>query len=169
MRLQFCPTAIAVALTLASVATAAPVSPQTAILAVYNRQNKAAESRNLNVFMSCLTPDFTMKVEDGEAINNAQVRQNMIGLFASATYISGHTTVQSFILRGNKAYVTTKEHDVIVETNPLTHRPVTIVDNEVDSAVWRTAGSAWKQESTRVISQRQFRYPGDHRADAGSK
>jgi len=169
MRLQFCLLTLAVNLALASVAIAAPVSPQGAVTAGYARQNKAAETRNLKAFMSCLTPDFTMKVKDGETMNSAQIKQNMIDLFAGASYISGQTTSQSFILRGSKAYVTTKEHDVVVETNPLNHRPVTIVDNEVDAAVWRTVGGVWKQESARVISQSQFRYPGDHRDAPGKR
>lgn len=135
-------------------AFASPSSDQAAIERAYNVQNKAVQQKDINSFMSIYATDFRGRLPNGGVMDREQVRREMLALFAAPTRLSGTTHIQSFSLRSSKAYVTTKEHGVIVFTNSRMHQSRSIVDDEVNSAVWRKIGGAWKQESIRTVTQK---------------
>ena len=158
---------ITATLTLAQSSLAAP-SPAAssgargAIERAYKQQNQAVQQKNVNGFMNLLTPDFSTKTPSGQTLSREQVRQSMLAMVAAATSLHGETTIQGFALRSGKAYVTTKERDMVVLTNAQTKQTKTLVDDETDAAVWRKVGSDWKEESVRVISQKEAVHPGTH-------
>ena len=131
-----------------------------AIKRAYKQQNQAVQQKNVNGFMNSLTPDFSTKTPNGQTLSREQVRQSILSMCAAATSLHGETTILGFSLKSGKAYVTTKERDVIVLTNVQTKQTKTLVDEETDSAVWRKVGGDWKEESTRVLSQKEAVHPG---------
>ena len=141
---------------------AAPSGARGAVERAYKLQNQAVQQKNISGFMDSLTPDFSTRIPSGQTLNREQVRQSMLSLFAAATSLHGGTTILGFSLKSGKAYVTTKERDVIVLTNLQTKQARTLVDEETDAAVWRKVGSDWKEESTRVLSHKESVQPGAH-------
>jgi hypothetical protein len=134
--------------------------PRAAIQAAYDQQNKAAETKDVDLFMKTLAPDFTGADKDGKAIPRTQAKQNMVSLFSLATHIVGQTTIQNFTVKAGKAYVTVKEHDTVVVTDPKSQQSATMVDDEVDADVWQQVGGVWKQKSDKVLSERDSTIPG---------
>lgn len=145
---------------LAAPSPAASSGARGAVERAYNLQNQAVQQKNVNAFVNSLTPDFSTKIPSGQTLSREQVRQSMLAMVAASSSLHGETTIQGFALKGGKAYVTTKERDVIVLTNPQTRQTKTLVDDETDAAVWRKVGSDWKEESTRVLSQKEAVHPG---------
>lgn len=162
MRSQLCTIFLALTLNAAALpaALSAPASVQSALNSAYAAQNKAAEDKNIEGFMNTLAPDFTGKTPQGQSLNRAQVRQSMTTLFANATHLSGQTTIQTVTVKGDKAYLTVKEHDVLVATNPRNQQIMTIVDDDVDADVWRNVNGTWKELSESVDSEQETRHAG---------
>lgn len=148
--------------TFAAPSPAASSGARGAVERAYKLQNQAVQQKNINGFMDSLTPDFSTKIPGGQTLNREQVRQSMLSMFAAATSLHGETTIQGFAFKSGKAYVTTKERDVIVMTNAQTRQTKSLVDEETDAAVWRKVGSDWKEESTRVLSHKEAVHPGAH-------
>lgn len=153
-------TAAALSCAIVSVGRAETVTPRAAIQACYDQQNKAAETKDIDLFMKTLAPDFTGADKDGKAIARTQARQNMVSLFSMATHITGQTTIQSFSIKAGKAYVTTKEHDTVVVTDPQSQQTATMVDDETDADIWQKVGGTWKQLSDKVLSEKDSTLPG---------
>ncbi len=146
--------AIIAVLAVIPAAGASPSAERDAVGRAYNVQNKAAQQKDINSFMSIYAPDFRGSLPNGKLIGREVVRQEMLALFAGPTRLSGTTSIQSFSLRSDKAYVTTKERSSITFTDSRTHRSKTLVDDEVNAAVWRKIGGAWKQESVRSVTMK---------------
>jgi len=146
--------------TTAFAAPTAPVTPRTAVQAGCDGQDKAAANKDITAFMSFLAPDFSARDADNSPISRIQARKNMVTLFAAATHISGTTVIQTFTLKAGKAYITAKEHDNVVTTDPDNQQTITLVDDEIDTEVWCKVGGTWKEETERVVSEKHSMQPG---------
>lgn len=167
MKPAFCTAGLAIAVTFSLMPStfAAPLpvassGARGAIEKAYKRQNQAVQQKNINGFMDSLTPDFSTKTPSGQTLSREQVRQTMLSMFAAAASLHGETAIQGFSLKSGKAYVTTKERDLVVLINVQTKQTRTLVDDETDAAVWRKVGNDWKEEAVRVISQKEAVHPG---------
>ena len=127
-----------------------------AIQAAYDREDAAADRKDIKGVLANCAPDFQAIELDGSRSTLADARKSMSMAFQQFKTVTAKTTIQKFTLQGNKATMTVKEYAQMT-TGPLgpkkqTHKLIVV---GTDQDTWVKHGNRWLKEITRTISRKQ--------------
>jgi hypothetical protein len=130
-----------------------PLVARKQIQAIYDKEDVAADHKDIHGVFADMAPDFSAIDENGQKMSLSEIKAELADLFARATMVKGTTTIQKFRLAGRIATVTAKSRDEMTVTDPQTghSRTVTIDDLSVDT--WVRSGKAWLQTRSHDVSE----------------
>lgn len=133
-------------------ASPAVARTRAAIQAACNDQLRAIANKNVDVYMSFLADDFSRADPDGSKMSRDELRQDLVNTFAKFAHISGSSTIVSFVLKGNEAYVIVKKRNLMQVLDPATQKLMPLRAESIDKQVWRKVRGVWKEASTAYVS-----------------
>jgi hypothetical protein len=154
--------AVYIALATSSIAPslAAPTTDRSQIQAAYDRQNQAAATKNLKLFMQTYSPNYKAIDDHGQTTSRHDAQTATSALFLNADHIAAQTTITAITIKAGKAYVTAKNHVVAIAHDPATQAAVTLIDDQVDNDVWTKVNGVWLEEYERVVTDHSFTQQG---------
>lgn len=117
----------------------------------YKQQDAAFGRKDIEGFFAHYTSDFVDVNDKGQTADYAKVRETLMALFAVTRSVTVDSSIQDFVLKGDSAVVTVKEHGIWVMEDPLTHQTSQSEHNDTEEDVWIRTPRGWLIKSSRSL------------------
>lgn len=131
---------------LAATAAIAQDADKKAIVSAYAALDKAINSKNVNGMTAYMTSDFKMKSQMGQTVTRDQFVSAVKSQIGMAQSISSKTTVQSVVIKGTTATVSTSGVSKLVILEPQTKAAHKIDVSSKSVATWVKVQGSWKMK-----------------------
>lgn len=130
--------------------------------AIYSRQAKLSRKRDVQALMELNTPDYYVKLLNGNSLNRTQLERGMTNFFASGQLvrqISFTYEVQEVTVTGNEAVVLVEQKDKRIQIRK-DGQPHRVEANVLHRDTWVQTAEGWKRRLTEEVKQTKFTVDG---------
>src|SRR6266498_938445 len=130
--------------------------------AIYSRQAELSRKRDVKALMELNTPDYSVKLLNGNSISRTQLEQGMTSFFTSGQLvrqISLTYAVLEVTAAGNEVVVLVEQKDQRIQIRK-DGKPHKVEANVIHRDTWVQIAEGWKRRLTEEVKQTKFTVEG---------
>lgn len=118
----------------------------------YLRENSAAQARDIRTSLKDTSPYWYMITPDGKRFTYTMLRKSLAYAYSRQVSVSSTQTLLHFVMIGQKAQVTIKNHTKQMAEEPGSHNISIITTNSLSIDCWKYYKTDWVLVNTKMLS-----------------